>query len=126
MVNFAKTVPLWMDHSFFEKVIKFMESDVQAKVLDFVVTAGSKPGDNFASSVFRGVITFKSKFTKSEAKIISLIIKTQLMRDASSVFPDLMKGAPLFRIETDMYCNVLPEIKKLWELAGYEDILCPK
>lgn len=77
--NFAKSAPSWMDDRFFEKVVREMEKDPQAMVENFSISAGSKPGDNFASSIFRAQISFKSKFTKAETKSISVIIKTQIM-----------------------------------------------
>lgn len=125
IVNFAKTTPPWMDQSFFEKVIRSMEKDPQAQVEEFSVAAGSKPGDNFASSLFRASITFKSKFTQNKPKVISVIAKTQMMQPLEAM-GDFFKDAPLFRNEMEMYGKVLPEIQSLWLSVGENDILCPK
>jgi hypothetical protein len=124
VLNFAKTVPEWMDQSFFARVVREMEKDSTAKVESFNVAAGSNPGDNFASSIFRGNIEFKSKFTGNETKSVSVIIKTQLMGGLG--FQDFVKDSPMFRNEMEMYSKVLPAIQELWLSVGDKDLLCPK
>lgn len=124
-LNFAKVVPSWMEQTFFEKVVREMEKDQNAKVENFTVSAGSKPGDNFASSIFRGKIEFKSKFTQGKSKFISVIIKTQIMGGFEGMH-DFLRESPMFRNEMDMYSRVLPEIKSLWLSVGDKDLLCPK
>jgi Ecdysteroid kinase-like family len=94
--NFAKSVPSWMDQGFFERLVREMEKDSEARVEKFNVTAGSKPGDNFASSIFRGKVVFQSKFTRGETKCISVIIKTQIM-GGSEGMQDFLRESPLFR-----------------------------
>lgn len=103
-----------------------MERDPKAAVEDFNITAGSKPGDNFASSIFRGVITYRSKFTASSSKSISVIIKTQMVVGLEGAHGDFLKDSPLFRTEIEMYEKVLPEIQSLWLSVGDKDLLCPK
>lgn len=122
MFNFAKNPPKWMDQSFFEKVIRQTEKDPKAQVENFNLSAGSKPGDNFSSSLFRGLITFKSKYTKNESKTLSVIIKVQM----SNTEFDFLKDSPMFRNEMEMYGKVLPEIQSLWLSACDKNILCPK
>lgn len=126
MFNFAKSTPAWMNQSFFEKVIRHREHDPQAQVEEFTVNAGSKPGDNFASALFRGVITYKSKFTKNASKSISLIIKTEIMLPVGDGHTSFIKDSPLFKTEMEMYGKVLPEIQSLWLSVGDNDLLCPK
>lgn len=114
-----------MDQSFFEKVIRHNEKDPKAEVLGFDISAGSKPGDNFASSVFRASISFRSKFTKTDSKTLSVIIKTELVETIPGL-QDFAKESPLFRNEIEMYDKVLPEIQSLWLSVDDADILCPK
>ena len=123
--NFAKTVPDWMDRSFFEKVVQEMEKDSEANVENFDVLAGSNPGDNFASSIYRAKIEFKSKFTRNETKSISVIIKTEIINGIECM-QDFVKDSPMFRNEIEMYDKVLPEIQALWQSVGDKDFLCPK
>lgn len=125
MFNFAKNIPEWMDQSFFDKVVRHMEKDPQATVEEFNVAAGSTPGDNFASSLYRGTITYKSKFTKDESKKLSLIIKAEM----NAPLPEMesfFQNSPLFRNEMEMYGKVLPEVQSLWLSVNDKDLLCPK
>lgn len=125
-LNFSKVVPEWMNKEFFEKVVRQMEKDPKAVVEDLQVGEGSKPGENFGSSLYRAVITFKSKFTK-DPKTISTIIKVKLT--VPPEFADMQEfidESPLFRNEMEMYGKVLPEIQSLWLSMGDNDMLCPK
>lgn len=124
LFNFAKNVPEWMNQSYFEKVVRQLEKDPKAEVTDFSVAAGSKPGDNFASSIFRAKISYKSKYTK-EVKTISTIVKTQMIQGLAEIH-DLLKDAPFFRNEMEMFGKVLPEIQALWLSVGDKSPLCPK
>lgn len=122
LMNMNKVPPTWLDQSYFEKVIRQLEKDPQATVLDFKLTPGSKAGDNMLSSVFRGAITFTSKFTK-EPKTISTFIKVQLQ------FPPELahfQNPVYFRNEMEMFGKVLPEVQALWSAAGDKEILAPK
>ena len=111
--------PEWMDKSFFEKVVRHVEKDPQASVEEFNVVAGSKPGDNFASSVYLASISLRSKFTKNEVKTISVFIKVNSQAT-------MMQNSSLFRNEMEMFDKILPEIESLWAVAGYKELLCPK
>lgn len=44
LFNFAKTVPEWMNQSYFEKVVRHLEKDLKAVVLDLNVAAGRSFG----------------------------------------------------------------------------------
>lgn len=114
-----------MDQIFFQKVIAHMEKDSQAQVEEFSVTDGSKPGENFASSLFRASIKFKSKFTQNKSKLISVIIKTEIIQPHESM-ADHFKDSSIFRNEIEMYGKVLPEIQSLWLSVGEKDKLNPK
>ena len=124
LLNFAKNIPDWMNKSFFERVIRHSEEDPQGEVVDFIVGAGSKPGDNFASSIFSAKINFKSVKTNGDVKSISVIIKTQMISAIENY--DFLNTLPFFETEMDMYGRVLPEIQSLWLSIGDDDILCPK
>lgn len=110
-----------MDQSFFEKVVRQMEDDPQAQVKCYDVTSGAKPGENFASAIFRALITFSSK--SNDAKTISTIIKVQL-----ELPPEMahMVNPVSFRNEMEMYDKVLPAVQSVWSAAGSKEILCPK
>jgi hypothetical protein len=125
-VNLAKVVPDFLDEKFFDKFIRHFEKDPSAKVSNFEVAPGSKPGENFASALFRGKITFKSKYAKEE-KMISVIIKTKpVLGPEMAAWAEIIEKAPFFRNEMEMYGKILPEIQSLLLSAGDKDILSPK
>lgn len=123
--NFAKTIPTWMDQSFFEKVIRQMENDPEAEVKSFNIRAGTTPGENFSSSLYRGVITYSSKFTEAETKVISVIIKTEIIETLPGL-TEFLKDSPLFRNEIEMYDRVLPSVQELWLSVNNSETLSPK
>lgn len=122
LISLAQIPPPWLDKAFFEKVVKVKENDPEAVVEEFNVTPGSKPGDNFASAIFRVSIKFKSKHTDG-TKTISTVLKVQ-----PNYPPEMahLQNNLIFKNETEMYGKVLPEILELWKAAGDVDALCPK
>lgn len=126
VLNLAANVPPFLDQSFFEKVIRHAEKDVNAQVIKFEISAGSKPGENFASAIFRAAITFKSKYSKDE-KTISVIIKTKpILGPEMAAYAEILEKSPFFRNEMAMYGKILPDIQSLLLSAGDKDILSPK
>lgn len=125
LINFSKITPKWMDKSFYEKVVKHMEKDQNAQVHRFSVTPGAKPGDHFASSIFRVSITFQSKFTENTSKVVSVIVKTQIIQPLETL-ADFLHESPLFKNEMEMYGKILPAVQSLWDSVGEKDILFPK
>ena len=125
-LNLTKIIPEFLDEKFFDKVIQHVEKDPNAKVSEFVITPGSKPGDNFGSAIFRAKLTFKSKFAK-DGKHISVIIKTRpVLSPELAAWGDAAAKAPFFRNEMEIYGKILPEIQSLLLSAGDKDVLSPK
>jgi hypothetical protein len=125
-LNLAKSTPDYLDEKYFDKVIRHIEKDPNAKVSSFEVTAGSEPGQNFGSALFRGKIAFKSKYSKDEKKI-SVIIKTKpILGPEMAQWAELMEKSPLFRTEMEVYGKILPEMQSILLSAGDKDILSPK
>ncbi|XP_070509090.1 uncharacterized protein [Chironomus tepperi] len=123
-LNFAKEVPTWLNQELFDKAIRSYQSDPQAKVTSFDIKAATKPGENFASAVFRAAIKFTSKYSKDE-KEMSVIIKTQPVNvDLPGM--DHMRDTTLFETEIAVYTKVLDKIQELITSVGYNDIMCPK
>lgn len=126
-LDFAKTVPKWMNQSYFENVVRHMENDSAAEVEDFTLSSGSKLGDHYGSSIFCATINFKSKFTDGKSKKLSVIIKTQMIDgnyDEKNF--KLLTESPLFRIEMAVFGKVLPEVQSLWEAVGDDESLSPR
>lgn len=125
-VNLAAVIPEFLDEKFFDKVIRQMEKDPNAKVSDFEISEGSKPGENFASAVFRATVTFKSKYT-TEYKTISVIIKTKpILGPEMAAWTEIIEKSPFFRNEMAIYGKILPDIQSLLLSAGDKDVLSPK
>lgn len=125
-MNLAAVVPSFMDQGFFDKVIRQVEKDPNAKVLSFELAPAMKAGENFASAVFRGAITFTSKYSKGD-KTISVIIKTKpVLGPEMAAYAEILDKAPFFRNEMAMYGKILPDIHSLLSSAGDKDILSPK
>lgn len=126
VLNLAKVIPSFLDQSFFDKVVRSMEKDPNAKVTQFDIKAGSKPGENFASAIFRCSMTFKSKFTKVD-KTISVIIKTKpILEPEMADYAAILDNSPFFRNEMALYGNILPDIQTLMISAGDTEVFSPK
>lgn len=124
-MNLAEVIPTFMDQGFFDKVVRQMENDPYAKVSSFELEPVMKAGVNFASAVFRGLITFTSKYTKEE-KTISVIIKTKpVLGEEMTAYAEILDKATFFRNEMEMYGKILPDIHSLLSSAGDKDILSP-
>ena len=123
-MDFAASIPSWLDQDLFDKAIRSYEADPQAKVNSFDIKAATNPGENFASAVFRATIKFTSKYQKNE-KEMSVIIKTQ---PVSVDIPDMevLQETTLYDSEIAAYTEVLVKIQDLVNSVGYEDVICPK
>lgn len=113
--------PSWMDGAFFERVLRRSERDESISVTDYRTTPGSRPGDHFASIIFRAAVNFERDGKVEET---SLIIKT--MPEAEGLKKEVLKDGQLFRTETIMYETVLPEMHRMLRLAGDETRLGPR
>ncbi|KAL9698137.1 hypothetical protein quinque_001578 [Culex quinquefasciatus] len=113
--------PKWMNEAFFEKVLQQSENDDSVKVTEFTTAPGSKPGDHFASIIFRAVVKFEGK---GKSKDISLIVKT--MPELEGIKKDLLQDGRLFATEATMYKTVLPEVHKTLRAVGDDTVLGPR
>lgn len=124
--DLTKFIPEWINQSFFEKVIRHMEKDERATVESFEIGPAGKPGENFASAVFRAKVIYASKYSKSE-KTISFILKVKpILGPELEMFAETYEKSPFFPIEIAMYGRVLPQIQSLLSTAGDNDVLSPK
>lgn len=126
MTNLTAVIPSFLDQAFFDKVVRQMEKDANAKVSNFDIKPAMKPGENFASAVFRCLITFTSKFSKGD-KTISVIIKTKpVLGPDMAAYAEIIEKSPFFRNESVMYNKILPDIHALLSSVGDKDIMSPK
>ncbi|CAO1366944.1 unnamed protein product [Diamesa hyperborea] len=116
--------PHWLNGPFFDKVIKSYTKDNEAKVVDFSIKPGSKPGENFASAMYRVDITFKKSFSQSDWQSMSVIIKTLPVED--SMEKQLTDNSPLFKTEMKMYGETLVDVKAILKASGDNTQLFPR
>lgn len=125
-LNLAAVTPEFLDRQFFERVVRHMEKDENAKVSRFELAPAAKPGENFASALFRASITFQSKYSRGE-KTISVIVKTRpVLGPEMAAYAAVLDESPFFRNEMAMYGKVLPDIHSLLLSAGDKDVLSPR
>ena len=124
-LNFAKNIPPWLDQELFERAFRSSDNDPQAQVHSFEVKQAVQPGENFASAIFRGAISYSSKYTNGAPKDVSVIIKTQ---PVGVDLPNMehLNDPTLFINEIAVYTEILPQIKTLLESVGETDILNPR
>lgn len=113
--DFHPQHPEWLNKSFFERVIKYYSGDDEAKVNEFAIQSGSKPGESFASDLLRASINYA---TESESISISVIVKTIPLTQEGEI-----DGRQLFMTELKMYGETLIDINRvLLNAHGYENI----
>lgn len=124
--NMSSSIPSWVNQEFFEKVIRYKESNSHAEVIGFKVNPATKPGENFASIIFRVTITYKVH-SESDEETISVILKIQPepeQKDEEMFLGKIL--TKMFHNEAEAYENVLPLINELWRSNGIDDHLNPK
>ncbi|CRL00980.1 CLUMA_CG014220, isoform A [Clunio marinus] len=109
--------PKWLNIFFFEKVIKHYCKDEEAKVMEFVIRSGSKPGESFASDLLRASINY---LTVSGTKSISVIVKMMPSKEEGDI-----DGKRLFMNEMKMYGDTLIDINRVLVEANADVKLFP-
>lgn len=111
--------PSWMGRAFFEKVLRHSERDGALAVQDFRIVPGTKPGDHFASVIFRAIVRHNRS-----ADEVSLIVKTLPTEDGMK--KDILKDGYVFETETLMYTVIVPAMHQLLESVGDHTVLGAK
>uniref|UniRef100_A0A182N4H0 CHK domain-containing protein n=1 Tax=Anopheles dirus TaxID=7168 RepID=A0A182N4H0_9DIPT len=110
------SAPSWMNTGFFEKVLRQSERDATLTVQEFRILPGTKPGDHFASVIFRAIV----RHDKSPDEV-SLIVKTLPAEDGLK--KDLLQDGYVFETETLMYTVVVPAMHRLLQSVGDHTVL---
>ncbi|XP_035890993.1 uncharacterized protein LOC118502651 [Anopheles stephensi] len=108
--------PSWMNRSFFEKVLRHAERDSSLVVQDFRIQPGTKPGDHFASVIFRAIVRHSGSGGE-----VSLIVKTLPAEDGLK--KDILKDGYVFETETLMYTTIVPAMHRLLQSVGDQTVL---
>ncbi|XP_053693605.1 uncharacterized protein LOC128741668 [Sabethes cyaneus] len=113
--------PAWMNSAFFEKVLRHSENNTELSVTECQIVPGSRPGDHFASIIFRAHVNYQSRGANHE---VSLIVKT--IPEDNGLKRDLLKDGVMFETETIMYNTVITEMHRLLRSVGDETELGPR
>ncbi|XP_055687411.1 uncharacterized protein LOC129792405 [Lutzomyia longipalpis] len=114
--------PDFLNEDYFRKVLQKEENDEALMIRDFKVIPGTKPGDHFASIMFKAIVSYTTK--GKEVSERSLVVKTMPIEDGMK--KDLLQEMPIFEREIKMYTKVLPEMKRIMESIGDYEKISPK
>lgn len=97
-------------------------SPFSIQISEYVIKPATKPGDNYASIVFRIKATYVTRgVTKSDAMFI---LKVEPFLEG--LRKDSVGGLFLFDTETKMYSDTLPEMHRLLRAIGDDEIIAPE
>uniref|UniRef100_A0A1B0C982 CHK kinase-like domain-containing protein n=1 Tax=Lutzomyia longipalpis TaxID=7200 RepID=A0A1B0C982_LUTLO len=114
--------PDFLNQDFILKVLQQEENDEALKIRHFKVIPGTKPGDHFASIMFKAIVSYTTKGKDVSER--SLVVKTAPVYDGMK--KDALKDMPIFDRETKMYTKVLPEMKRIMESIGDYEKISPR
>ncbi|KAL7014683.1 hypothetical protein ACKWTF_016063 [Chironomus riparius] len=112
-----KNIPSYLNEEFFQEIY----TDKNEEILNLKIEGASKPGDNFVGAVYRITLTTSSGVQQFIAKVPSTSGHETLHSYLSNDFV-----GDLFKCEIKVYQEILPEMLKVWNSAGYDDVLCPR
>jgi len=118
-------MPEWLDKEFFQRALRSFKRDASIKVKSFESFPGSKPGEHFASIMFKVTINYTSSNTQNgEDSSIKVILKTTPQEEGFK--KELLKdNDEAFITEAKMYTTVLPEIERILRIAGDSTVFNP-
>uniref|UniRef100_A0A336M177 CSON009903 protein n=1 Tax=Culicoides sonorensis TaxID=179676 RepID=A0A336M177_CULSO len=116
--------PPWMTENFFAIALGKFEHDPKLKINSIEIKPATLVGDHFASIMFRVTAEYDiPKYKKFNEKRV-MIVKTVPFGDGNKA--EMLKNSPIFKTESKMYAQVLPEMERLLHAAGDNIKLCPK
>lgn len=116
--------PPWLNESFFALALGKFEHDPQVKINSLDFKPATKIGDHFASVMFRVTAEYDiPKYKKINEKRV-MIVKTVPCTQGTKA--EMLQNSPIFKVESRMYTQVLPEMERLLHAAGDDTQLCPR
>lgn len=121
----ALVPPEWLDKHFFERAIRSFKRDASIKVKHFDIKPGTKPGENFVSTVFKVTINYTSnQLINGEDATIKVILKITPQEEGFK--KELLKAnQSAFKTEAKMYTKILPEMERILRVAGDPTVFAP-
>ncbi|CRL06669.1 CLUMA_CG019570, isoform A [Clunio marinus] len=115
---FSSELPVWLNKSFFEKVLRTSSGDKNLTIADFSVAASANTGEQYASTIFKATVKYANKF-QSDA-VTKLFVK--LVVPKVNAFSDENS----FDTELNMYINTLPDMQRLLSMTEKKVELAPR
>ncbi|XP_050079389.1 uncharacterized protein LOC126567202 [Anopheles maculipalpis] len=104
-----RDVPSWLNDDFFLQVIRDFTHDSRARLCHGCkLRAGTKPGEHFASVMYRTTIHYRCH----QGKEASLDVIMKIKPYQAGLKKDVLEGGDLFSKEIHIYSKVLPEMKR--------------
>lgn len=111
-MSVVQNIPTFLNEKFFEEILSANQQNF--KINKFSITAGSKPGDNYCSEVYRGNLNYTT--SEESNKNVSLIVKIMSYQPNRSEVMDAMQS---HEKEVDFYLTVIPELNKLFKSKNF-------
>ncbi|XP_063707881.1 uncharacterized protein LOC134836624 [Culicoides brevitarsis] len=113
--------PDWLDASFFQKVVREFNKDTSIVVKNIATRPGTKPGEHYASVMYRTEVTFDCAASKNN--VIKLILKTMPFEEGHK--KQFLQETTAFKTEMRMYGEVLPEMQRLLRSINDQTVIAP-
>ncbi|GAB0088787.1 hypothetical protein DMENIID0001_032510 [Sergentomyia squamirostris] len=115
------TPPDFLNEDFLTKVLQKVENDKELKITDCKIIPGTKPGDHFASIMFKAIVSYTTR--GKVVSSLSLVIKTMPVEGMKK---EMFQEMPVFDREIAMYTKVLPEMARIMESIGDYEEMAPR
>lgn len=107
-MSVVENIPTFLNEKFFENFLS--KNHKNFKINKFSITAGSKPGDNYCSEVYRGNLNYTT--SEESNKNVSLIVKIMSYQPNRN---EVMNAMQSHEKEVEFYLTVIPEFNKLFK-----------
>lgn len=107
--------PSFLTKDYFQDVLRVIENDPKAKLLDMAIKPGSGAGDHYASIVQKITVSYEAKGKVTRGR--KLFMKT-VPDDGKK--QEILSQLPMFVNELRMYSDILPAMEKILKLNGEE------
>uniref|UniRef100_A0A336M1Q4 CSON009901 protein n=1 Tax=Culicoides sonorensis TaxID=179676 RepID=A0A336M1Q4_CULSO len=100
----------WISNDFFQTVLSSHFHDKSVKIISHEIKPAAKKGENFASAVYRVIVTYQLLNKTNHNEKISLILKTH---SSNGAVQEVIEEFHVFERELTTYKEVLIECEKL-------------
>lgn len=112
-------VPDWLDKEFVQKVLS-QKHGTSVSIDSFTVDSATQKGDNFASEMFRIIVSYS---VNGEGRVKNLILKKS---HTDPKISGIFERSDMYRKEINCYRVYLPEFQKILQSVGEQAKLSPE